>query len=234
MIPDNAIVYKCPHCGEKKELMSLLSGNTFDARYWSDYKTEYPELPEVSLIQKCPKCGKYYLISRMEAVFGDDYSEELGELSYEETLEAVKILLQEELTPQEEASILLYFIHAFNDKYNRDEIVSVPIEEDKLFKKYIHQILQITDCWKETDELILKAELLRESGLFNEALAVIESILFQNDQEKQLASRIKVECAKSNRRVFELSNMENVFIENDYLNQDDTDLNLDNDNTYPF
>lgn len=65
---------------------------------------------------------------------GDRYADELGELSYEETLEAVKILLQEKLTPQEEASILLYFIHSFNDKYNRNEIVSVPIEDDNLFK----------------------------------------------------------------------------------------------------
>ena len=121
---------------------------------------------------------------------GDRYSDELGELSYEETLEAVKILLQEKLTPQEEASILLYFIHSFNDKYNRNKIVSVPIEDDNLFKKYIHRILQISDCWKDCDELLLKAELLRESGLFDEALIVLKSISLESYQQKQISARI--------------------------------------------
>ena len=229
MLPGNAIVYKCPHCGGKKELMSLLSGNTFNARYWSDYKTEYPMLPQISLIQKCPRCGKYYLTSRADAVIGDNYSSERGELSYEETLEAVETLLQEQLSPQEEVSILLFFIHAFNDKYNRHEVVSSPIEDDLLFKKYIHQILQISDYWKETDKLLLKAELLRESGAFSEALTVVESISPETHQQKQRAAKIKEECAKSKRKVCELQNMEEDFSiiydipTNNHLIKDDYD-----------
>ena len=48
---------KCPFCGTKKELMTLVSGNTFGAVYWSDNKRIAPMLPTVSPVQKCSNCG---------------------------------------------------------------------------------------------------------------------------------------------------------------------------------
>ena len=61
MQPGYARIVYCPYCGEKKELLSLMSGNTIGARYWSDLRMRAPMLPEVSPVQKCHHCGKYYL-----------------------------------------------------------------------------------------------------------------------------------------------------------------------------
>ena len=57
MQPGYARIVYCPYCGEKKELLSLMSGNTIGARYWSDLRMRAPMLPEVSPVQKCHHCG---------------------------------------------------------------------------------------------------------------------------------------------------------------------------------
>ena len=48
MNPANSLVVKCPHCGGKKELLQLISGNTLGAEQWSDAKQIAPMLPRVS------------------------------------------------------------------------------------------------------------------------------------------------------------------------------------------
>ena len=59
MTPGNPQIFTCPFCGEKKEIMTLASGNTFGAELWSDNKRIAPMLPEISLVQKCPKLYPY-------------------------------------------------------------------------------------------------------------------------------------------------------------------------------
>ncbi len=79
MLPGNSRILTCPYCGKEKEVLSLISGNTFLAKNWSDGKTEAPMLPKVSSIQKCPHCGKYYLTYKQEVKMSkDSYSSELG------------------------------------------------------------------------------------------------------------------------------------------------------------
>ena len=53
-------ILTCPHCGTKKEVISLLSGNTVGGVVWSDQYVEYPFYKVASDIQKCPHCHKYY------------------------------------------------------------------------------------------------------------------------------------------------------------------------------
>lgn len=50
----------CPHCGKVKHILSIASGNTFGATYWSDTKHDYPMLECPSSVQRCPHCGHYY------------------------------------------------------------------------------------------------------------------------------------------------------------------------------
>ena len=57
MIPANSLLVKCPHCGGKKELLQLISGNTCGSELWSDVKQVSPMLPKISPVQKCPECG---------------------------------------------------------------------------------------------------------------------------------------------------------------------------------
>ena len=88
MLPGNAEIVKCPYCGTEKELMTLLSGNTFGAEYWSDNKRIAPMLPSVSPVQKCPNCGKYYFESKNRHGDSKNTSFERGELTFPEWKEA--------------------------------------------------------------------------------------------------------------------------------------------------
>ena len=72
MTPGNPQILTCPFCGTEKQIMSLVSGNTFGAEYWSDNKQIARMLPEISYIQKCPHCGKYYIKSRQDVKFAKE------------------------------------------------------------------------------------------------------------------------------------------------------------------
>ena len=73
MLSAKCELLKCPYCGKEKEVLSIASGNTFDAKRWSDTKEFYPNLPSPSFIQKCPSCGKYYFKADVESRQGDNY-----------------------------------------------------------------------------------------------------------------------------------------------------------------
>ena len=88
MIPGLSKIVKCPYCGKKKELMTLISGNCLYEHKWSDGKVIYPMLPSVSAVQKCPKCGKYYLQNLVESEVGKKTTFKRGLLSYKEWKEA--------------------------------------------------------------------------------------------------------------------------------------------------
>ena len=102
-----SLVLTCPFCGTKKDVMSLMSGNTFGARLWSDKKQDAPMCPEVSWVQKCPHCGKYYILSRKEFVSSKTtMSSDLGELSLQEAKEALAQLIADSFHEELAAQIM--------------------------------------------------------------------------------------------------------------------------------
>ena len=72
MMPGNPQILTCPFCGKEKEIMSLVSGNTFGSELWSDNKQIAPMLPEISYVQKCPHCGKYFIKGRQAVKYAKD------------------------------------------------------------------------------------------------------------------------------------------------------------------
>lgn len=72
MLPGNPQILTCPFCGSEKKIMSLMSGNTFGAKYWSDNQRIAPMLPDISFVQKCPNCGKYMLLSRQKPKYAKE------------------------------------------------------------------------------------------------------------------------------------------------------------------
>ena len=198
MNPGYAQILTCPHCGTKKEVLSLISGNTFRQTLWSDNKTIAPMLPKVSFVQKCPHCGKYYLLSRQEPEYGNTYSFELGDLNYEETKEAWSMLKEtEDLTENEKLNILIMQVWAFNDSYTRKNETSAPTNEQAYIKGIIELLLKLDNV----DDL-LKAEFLRETGRFEEALELLNNYLAGNDFLEELKSRFKEHALASDTRPF--------------------------------
>ena len=205
MNPGNAKIIKCPFCGTKKEVMTLLSGNTFGARIWSDAKRIAPMLPEVSIVQKCPKCGKYYLNVGQPDEYGEDISFELGTLSYQEWKEAYFQFMNDKEYKVFAEHLKLELIQAYNDCFREDSI-SVPAPgDDDFIAGIIKEYIDSKD-WNEITPL-LKAELYREAGEMENCSKVLSEIDQETlqDFETKIFEAIKEKMEQGDRRVFELS-----------------------------
>ena len=202
MMPGNPQILICPFCGTEKQIMSLISGNTFGAELWSDNKQIAPMLPEISYVQKCPHCGKYYITGRQEVKYAKDgYSFEKGLLTYPEMKEAFTQLSEEGfLNENEEINVRMMLHHAYNDYYYRTEEKKVVSEEDKtLFHKNGLWLINnlITDS-------VMKAEFYREIGEIDTARSILDSITVEDEFLKRIVTAIKDRLEVNNCQVFKL------------------------------
>ena len=202
MMPGNPQILICPFCGTEKQIMSLISGNTFGAELWSDNKQIAPMLPEISYVQKCPHCGKYYITERQEVKYAKDgYSFEKGLLTYPEMKEAFTQLSEEGfLNEKEEINVRMMLHHAYNDYYYRTEEKKVVSEEDKtLFHKNGLWLINnlITDS-------VMKAEFYREIGEIDTARSILDSITVEDEFLKRIVTAIKDRLEVNNCQVFKL------------------------------
>lgn len=202
MRPGNSQILTCPFCGMTKEILSLISGNTFGAELWSDNKKIAPMLPEISYIQKCPKCGKYYIIERQETIYAKNgYSLEQGLLTYPEVKEAF-IQLSEEgfISKQEESKVRIMLHHAYNDYYFRNK-------EDKEIKDNDRSSFHDNALWLINNIItdnVLKAEFYREIGELETAYTIIKSTEVKDDFLKKLITSIKEKIENKDCTVFRI------------------------------
>lgn len=219
MLPAPAQLYKCPHCGKTKPMLSLMSGNTFGGELWSDGRAIYPMLPKLSTIQKCSHCGRYSLLRKWRDTgktskksFG-----ETGELTYSEAKEAYVELSASMSDPSEISAISVSFVQAYNDQFRRprprkaiqenkliDSISGAfcsPQEEDILLViKATKQAIETLD--DSEDNRLLKAELLRELGRWGEARRVLGTIT--NSDKKWIVDILTYHIALKDGRLLPL------------------------------
>ena len=215
MTPGLALLVKCPYCGTKKELMTLASGNTFGADYWSDNKRVAPMLPSASPVQKCPHCGKYYLKSKQQSERGDDYSFETGDLSYLEWKEAFSQFVSQSgqkdlnrhtlITDDDMVNIRFWLIHAYNDYFHRERRAEPSQEEYAFFCGVVNDFIDTFD-WSSVSNPLLKAEFYREANEMEKCAEVLESISYDQlqDFEKGIFEGIKMRMEKKDVAVYKL------------------------------
>ena len=68
MLPGRTIIISCPHCGQYVKKRTLISGNTFGAKLWSDGKRIAPMLPEFPSLVLCKKCNHFYWVKETKEV----------------------------------------------------------------------------------------------------------------------------------------------------------------------
>ncbi|MDE5985967.1 MAG: leucine-rich repeat domain-containing protein [Prevotella sp.] len=193
MLPAPAQLYKCPHCGKTKPMLSLMSGNTFGGELWSDGRAIYPMLPKLSTIQKCSYCGRYSLLDKWKDT-GKTSNESCGEtggLTYAEAKEAYVELSSSTSDASELSAISISFVQAYNDQFRRPRLRKAyqenkPIDSISGFfgspkMEDIHLVIKATKQAIETlddseNNRLLKAELLRELGRRDEALRILRTI----------------------------------------------------------
>ena len=203
MNPGPAQILTCPHCGAKKEVLSLLSGNTFGQQVWSDNKSIAPMLPKVSFVQKCPSCGGFYMMSRQNAEYGEGYSFEQGELSYLETKQAWNSLKETpDLSEGERLTLLFMLIWAYNDEFTREKAKPIIQKEQDFFHYIIDLIIEF-----EQLDVLLKAELLREAGRFEDSMNLLNGYSPDDEFHKKFSERLIERCQESEMRPFLVSDL---------------------------
>lgn len=219
----NAQILTCPFCGKEKEIMSLLSGNTFDAELWSDTKSIAPMLPEISYVQKCPHCGKYYIMSRQKVKFSKEESTDMGILTFPEMKEAFEQFSKPQQSrhrgmlhrikeffkqpyifgfkdSEEEAKVRMMLHQAYNDYYYRNNDNKTINEDDKaLFHKNALWLINYT-----TDN-VLRAELNREIGEFKTAQDILDSVVIDNDFIAEIVMSIRERIEMKDSIVFKIN-----------------------------
>ena len=195
MLPAHSALLRCPHCGALKEVLQLMSGNTFGAILWSDAKQIAPMLPRVSYIQRCPNCGKYFFYTQeVEAGTSNNYGGGTGDLPLEYLKQA---LTQLQPTGNEEHILRINILWAFNDRYGDMEQSDIPIEEWAYHVDNVHHLVQM-----DIDAL-LRAELFREIGDFDKAIQILQSHEVA-DNLKDLQRQLLQQSQQHNRKVFAL------------------------------
>lgn len=220
MTPGYAEIVKCPYCGAEKELMTLASGNTFGAEYWSDNKCIAPMLPKVSFVQKCHNCGKYYVKYKQQIKTGTKTSFEKGELCYPEWKEAYAQFLQESQRPEEYTrketrlggtdwtEIRMCLIHAYNDCFYRANVNDEEAASDEEHQFVVGVINDFIDTfdWSKVEKPLLKAELYREANEMEKCTEVLSVMSGKgmNSFERGIYDEIKERMERGDTKVFKL------------------------------
>jgi hypothetical protein len=68
MIPGADQIIACPKCAGLAKYMTLVSGNTFGARIWTDGKQIAPMLPRPPVVVKCRNCAGFYWLAEADEI----------------------------------------------------------------------------------------------------------------------------------------------------------------------
>ena len=181
MLQGNTYVRECPHCSGKFTHSSMLSGNTFGAKFWPDGKMDAPMMPEYPAYVGCPHCKGNFWVEDTKVVksFGYNEEREIPDLTLDSnqnpvpyTVPTKKIYLQGlddlKITKENEVYLRSKLMQLYND-VNRDQKVQQPALEAQI--ENWKRLLEILDP-NDTQEKLLRVEIYREMGNFEEAKKV--------------------------------------------------------------
>lgn len=185
----------CPHCGTKKEIIRLISGNTIGAVLWSDSKNVAPMLPFASPLQKCPHCDHFYFMYDVIIEDGENYSMEEGWLNFKDAIKAKNEL---ELNTKEKMhDWTMIMVWAYNDIIRRgEEPTHVQYE---IFKNNVSSMLEANIF---EDNVLLKAELYREIGKYEQCAEILENFSFKEKFLSDIANKILIKAKEKDNKVF--------------------------------
>ncbi|MBN1922516.1 MAG: hypothetical protein JW892_14810 [Anaerolineae bacterium] len=193
--PDKVI--ECPHCRTPARVFTLFSGNTCGARTWTDGKTIALMLPQPPFITKCSGCNHYFWLSEAK-VIGEipvwepemwlnprtwrripgkwRAAKHVRELSEMESLEAIGVPVAHNI--EQEVHLRVRAWWASNDPMrSRDQCEGAQIQtasprslEATMNLEHLLELLDESDPY----ERIVKAEVLRELGRFDDAIGLLD------------------------------------------------------------
>jgi hypothetical protein len=219
MLPGPNQIIACPHCGALEYYETLMSGNTFGAKLYSDGKQIAPYMPAPPPFVECHVCHQLFwlkdameigTVSPWNSSANDDPSwvaaPQVQSASEEKLYEAIERLVADGSSEQlKQVRILAW--HKRNDLYRED--ASTPIELTAVARKNMQDLsIELSGGGRKGDEVALGdglmiAELLREQGLFEPAIAFLDKNNWASLQT--FADQLTELCRQKNSRVVELS-----------------------------
>lgn len=220
MQPGTPQLVTCPHCGNEKKLMTLLSGNTIGMRQWSDTFYYAPHLPQVAYVQKCPHCGIFFMYPDAQKRYDDSQDDfnfclDTGRLSYPEIKQAFLLLEDAVKGKQSEMALRIAFLHSFNEAFREFEKNSWDKDEDMADDKHRDQIdydLHYSNLNAIAQLLISSesvntpfiAEIYRELGRFDDCIATLENFETEDNYVRLIVKGIREKALAKDNKVFEI------------------------------
>jgi hypothetical protein len=151
------IVRECPHCKAHVVQEETVSGNTIGATYWTDGKREAKMLPDHPWLAKCPTCFKLFWVDEaVEVDTGFDAAKGKQQVLAPSEKDMLRFLAEPGLPKDKEIYLRVRATPAFS----KDQVQNLKALSDMLDEK-------------EPNQRILKAEIARELGEFDECLRLL-------------------------------------------------------------
>jgi hypothetical protein len=165
------IVRECPHCKAHVVQEETISGNTIGATYWTDGKREAKMLPDHPWLAKCPMCNFLFWIDEAVQVdTGFDAAKGKQQVLKPAEKELLGFLTGPALPADKELYVRVWAWRSANDAWRRLPNATPAFSKDQVKNlKALSNILDKTD----PNQRILKAEIARELGEFDECLEML-------------------------------------------------------------
>jgi hypothetical protein len=195
MTPGPTLIRTCSACGKLIAEHTIRSGNTFGARFWSDGKRDAPMLPDAPWLVKCPHCAALIWIDEQELVGTMHPWEPLdGDMAtFKDARPVAAPSLQDYFAAlsmpmvdgRKERYLRVHARWVGNDPRRQTEHAgSMSGGEIANLRAFLPLLGEAND-----NDRIMKAEALRELGMFAEAESLFSSPF--NDNLGQAAAIIK-------------------------------------------
>jgi hypothetical protein len=165
------IVRECPHCKAHVVEEDTLSGNTIGAKIYTDGKREAKMLPDHPALAKCPKCsGLFWVEEAKELDVGFDAANGKPQVMAPSEKELAAYLSSETLLKEKEFYLRLRIWWMANDPWRK---LSDP--KPVFSPEQVKNLEALSALFDESlpGHRILKAEIARELGRFDECLLLL-------------------------------------------------------------
>ena len=201
MIPGPDLYYKCPDCGKIHANESILSGNTFGSKQYSDTRRIAPMLPEFPSITKCQQCGLiFWLDKTTETRDKNERSRHYANfLSIDGFKEALSLGMG--TNGGRELHLRMRLLWSWHEAMEKNTMQPEEVYNDPAYNENITAIQQHINTNELGGELFM-AELYRFAGDFEKAAAIFEKHL--DNTEFAMIEESHRRCFEHDRRTYQM------------------------------
>jgi hypothetical protein len=202
MIPAPTLYYKCPGCDKIHANESIISGNTFGSKQYSDTRRITPMLPEFPSNTKCQQCGLiFWLDKTTETRDKNERSRHYANfLSIDGFKEALSLGMG--TNGGRALHLRLWLLWSWHEAMEKNSMQPEEVYNDTAYNENITGIQQHINTNELGTELFM-AELHRFAGRFEKAAAIFEKHL--DNTEHMMIAEGHHRCFEHDRRTYQMN-----------------------------